>query len=263
MSKTNFNTINYETTRRINIINAKKIIRLPKIQKQYLPLQHSIKILNNNKENNNYLKYRLNHPIFLTIAKDEEEKNHLSISKSVDKTIQDILNDKIKINYKNSPKEHKKKELKSNVILNKYMNEAILYRKSFFQKKKMDVGKLLELPFSPRNNDILNYLYEKKKSKDSNFNDSAKKVKKMRKFKTQDKNIELDNNYMKFFTPNIKYRNCNFKYKFNRNKEKINEVTSVLKSLEDRTKATFNKFKDETDHIFHSIYYNNELDDII
>ena len=143
------------------------------------------------------------------------------------------------------------------------MNEAILYRKSFFQKKKIDVGKLLELPFSPRNNDILNYLYENKRSRDSNFNDNSKRVKKMRKFKTQDKNIELDSNYMNNFTPNIKYRNCNFRYKFNKNKDKINEVTSILKNLEDRTKATFNKFKDETDHIFHSIYYNKELDDII
>lgn len=266
MSKNNFNTINYETTKRVNIINAKGIIHLPKIKKQYFPLQHSIKILNNNKESSNYLKYRLNHPIFLTITKDEEEKNYLAKNnKTVDKTIQDILNDKIKISYKNSPKDHKKRELKSNVILNKYMNEAILYRKSFFQKKKIDVGKLLKSPFSPRNNDILNYLYENKRSRDSNFNDNDnnKKIKRMRKFKTQDKNIELDNNYMKYFTPNIKYRNCNFKFKFNRNKDKINEVTSVLKNLEDRTKATFNKFKDETDHIFHSIYYNNELDDII
>ena len=145
------------------------------------------------------------------------------------------------------------------------MNEAILYRKSFFQKKEIDVGKIFELPFSQRNNDISNNFYENKRSRDSNFNDNdnAKNVKRMRKFKTQDKNIELDNNYMKYFTPNIKYRNCNFKYKFNKNKEKINEVTSVLKNLEERTKATFNKFKDETDHIFHSIYYNKELDDII
>ena len=265
MSKNNFNTINYETSKRINIIKPKKILHLPKIKKQYFPLQHSIKILNNNKENSNYLEYKLNHPIFLTITKDEEEKNNLAKNnKTGDKTIHDILNDKIKISYKNSPKEHKKRELKSNVILKRYMNEAILYRKSFFQKNKIDVGKLLELPFSPRNNDILNNLYENKRSRDSNFNDNdnAKIVKKMRKFKTQDKNIELDNNNMKFFTPNIKYRNCNFKYKFNKNKEKINEVTSVLKNLEDRTKATFNKFKDETDHIFHSIFYNNDLDDI-
>jgi hypothetical protein len=264
MSKNNFNTINCETSRRINIINEKKILYLPKIKKQYFPLQHSIKILNNNKENSNYLKYKLNHPIFLTITKDEEEKNYLAQNnKSGDQTIHNILNDKIKISYKNSPKEHKKKELKSSVILNKYMNEAILYRKSFFQKKKIDVGKLLELPFSPRNNDILNYLYENKRSRDSNFNDNAKQVKKLRKFKTQDKSIELDSNYMNNnFTPNIKYRNCNFRYKFNKNKDKINEVTSVLKNLEDRTKATFNKFKDETDHIFHSMYYNNELDDI-
>ena len=265
MSKNNFNTINYETYKGINIIKPKKILHLPKIKRQYLPLQHSIKILNNNKENSNYLKYKLNHPIFLTLTKDEEEKNNLAKhNKSGDKTIHDILNDKIKISYKNSPKEHQKRELKSNVILKRYMNEAILYRKSFFQKNKVDVGKLLELPFSPRNNDLLNNLYENKRSRDSNFNDNdnAKRVKKMRKFKTQDKNIELDNNNMKFFTPNNKYRNCNFKFKFNRNKEKINEVTSVLKNLEDITKATFNKFKDETDHIFHSIYYNNDLDDI-
>ena len=78
MSKNNFNTINCETSRRINIINEKKILYLPKIKKQYFPLQHSIKILNNNKENSNYLKYRLNHPIFLTITKDEEEKTYLA-----------------------------------------------------------------------------------------------------------------------------------------------------------------------------------------
>ena len=257
MSKNNFNTLNYETSKKIDIINPKKILRLPKIKKQYFPPQHSFKILNNNNENINYLKYKLNHPIFLTITKDEEEKTIFAKNnKSGDKTIHDILNDKIKISYKNSPKE-KKKELKSNVILKRYMNEAILYRKSFFQKNKIDVGKLLKLPFSPKNNDILNNLYEKKRSRDSNFNDNVKIVKKMRKFKTQDKSIELDNNYKKFFTPNIKYRNCNFKYKFNKNNEKINEVTSVLKNLEDRTKATFNKFKDETDHIFHSIFYND------
>ena len=260
MDNNKFNTINYEPSKKIDIIKERKILHLPKIKKQYFPLQHSFKILNNNKDNN-YLKYRLNHPIFLTITKDEEEKNYLAKkNKSGEKTIHDILNDKIKISFKNSPKECKNRDLKSNAILKRYMNEAILYRKSFFQKKKVDVGKLLDLPFSPKNNDILNYLYDNKRTRDSNFNDTdnTQKVKRMRKFKTQDKNIELDNNYIKYFTPNIKYRNCNFKYKFNKNKEKINEVTSVLKNLEDRTKATFNKFKDETDHIFHYIYYDNE-----
>ena len=216
------------------------------------------------------MRNKLNHPIFLTLTKSEEKKmllknetnkrfNSININDCQNKPIINLLNNKISIN--NSPKETKKKELKRNIILKKYMNEAILYRKSFFQKKKMNVGKIFNIPLSHKNlviSDDIN-MNENKRTLDSNINyRNDRRNKRIRKFKTQDKNIVLDVS-IDHLIPNLKKRNCNLKYHYDRNNEEIDKITSVLKSLEERTKITFNKFKDDTDQIFQSIYYNNNL----
>ena len=268
------NTINYDEnsiSKNENIINIKRKFNLPKINNKYLPLQHSLKIFNNiSNDKQINLRNKLNHPIFLTLTKSEEKKmllknetnkrfNSININDCQNKPIINLLNNKISIN--NSPKETKKKELKRNIILKKYMNEAILYRKSFFQKKKMNVGKIFNIPLSHKNlviSDDIN-MNENKRTLDSNINyRNDRRNKRIRKFKTQDKNIVLDVS-IDHLIPNLKKRNCNLKYHYDRNNEEIDKITSVLKSLEERTKITFNKFKDDTDQIFQSIYYNNNL----
>ena len=259
-----------------NIINFKRKFNLPKISNKYLPLQHSLKIFNNiSNDKQINLRYKLNHPIFLTLTKSEEKKmllkneankrfNSSNINDCQNKPIIKLLNNKISINN-NSPKETKKKELKRNIILKKYMNEAILYRKSFFQKKKMNVGKIFNIPLSHKNfvisKDI--NMNENKKTIDININyRNDRRSKRIRKFKTQDKNIALDVS-IDHLIPNLKKRNCNLKYHYERNNDEIDKITSVLKSLEERTKITFNKFQNDTDQIFQSIYYNNNINSII
>ena len=269
------NTINYNKnsfSKNENIINIKRKFCLPKINKKYLPFQHSLKIFNNipNDKKIN-LKYKLNHPIFLTLTKSEEKNIPLknstnkrfnldNIYNSLNKPIIKLLNNKISVTN-NSPKKTKKKELKRNIILKKYMKEAILYRKSFFQKKKMNVGEIFNIQLSHKNintSDDLN-VNEKKRTIETNINyrNDGREIKRIRKFKTQDKNVALDDS-IDYLIPNLKKRNCNLKYHYGRNKDKIDKITSVLKSLEERNKITFKKFQNDTDQIFQSIYYNNK-----
>jgi hypothetical protein len=278
------NTINFvenSISKNDKTINIKRKFFLPKINQKYLPFQHSLKIFNNiSKDKQINLRYKLNHPKFLTLTKSEEKKillknstnkrfNSNIINDSQNKPIIKLLHNKISISN-NSPKETKKKELKRNIILKKYMNEAILYKKSYFQKKKMNVGKIFNMPLSHKNIAISD---DMKMNENENKNKNKKTINttikyrndrrsiRIRKFKTQDKNIVLEdsNDYL---MPNLK-KNCNLKYHYDRNKDGIDKITADLKSLEERTKITFNKFKNDTDQIFQSIYYNNNINSII
>ena len=258
----------------INIINYKRKLHLPKIKKKFYPFQNDIKMYNNlSTSKKSKTKYQLSIPVFLTSNNNESEKNFLSINlkgvssnkkiykKDENETILNLLNNKITINNKHSPKENKKKELKRDIILKKYMNEAILYRKSFFQNKQQ-VGKVLNIQNYFKNNDKV-IINDNKRTIDINDNnDMQKMVKRMKKFKTQDKNIEL-NNSIDYLAPNLKKRNCNLKFNYYRNKKEIIGLESIFKSLEEKAKKEFNGFKKETDNIFTNIYYDKNLDIII
>ena len=138
------------------------------------------------------------------------------------------------------------------------MNEAILYRKALFQKNGIHVGDLLCSPSKSKNNSNKDILKDNKKTIFSNINNEPRNAfKKMRKFKTQDKNIVLDKS-LDYFPPNLKKRNCNLKFNYNRNKNKINVIGNILKRLEEKTQNEFEGFKIEADKIFNSIYYNKD-----
>jgi len=148
------------------------------------------------------------------------------------------------------------------------MNEAILYKKSFFQKKKMNVGKFFKMALSQKNiitSDNINMKEnENKKNINTNiyYRNDGREIKRIRKFKTQDKNITLDEP-KDHLIPNLKKKNYFLQYHYDRNKDKIDKITSVLKSLEDRSKISFNKFKNDTEQMFQSIYYNKKINSII
>ena len=73
---------------------------------------------------------------------------------------------------------------------------------------------------------------------------------KTKRFKTLDKkNIKNDiSNYI-----NSNWRknfNCSLKYKYNKNKKSIDEVTLKIEKIDQQVKKTFDIFKNETDEIF-------------
>lgn len=141
------------------INNSNKKILLPKISNEYLPSQNNMNLLNKIKDNNNFKKkQKLISQVFLTSTKEEEkEKYNFVLNNTINhenKIIHKILSDKIIINNKNSEKENKTKLFQRNIILIKYMNEALLYRKSIFQKNKIQVARIFKMSGSYNKNKI-------------------------------------------------------------------------------------------------------------
>lgn len=66
----------------------------------------------------------------------------------------------------------------------------------------------------------------------------------MRKFKTLDKNLEINNNNV-YLKPNVNKINCNLKYNYNKNQMKIEEISTILNNLQEETKVTFDGFKNQ------------------
>lgn len=238
-----------------NNINSSKKLVLPKINKEYLPSHYNIKIFNkisNDKIINQKSKIR----IFLTSPKeDEQEKNNIiTLNNKInpeEKVIHKILSDKIIINKKDSEEENKNKIFQRNLILKKYMNEAILYRKSYFKRNKIQVGKIFKMPYS-----YDKYIFQNKNLDEdkifiepsinnSRLNQSRKVLKK---FRTLDKNIELDN-INEYFKPNLKKLNCNLKYKYYKNQMKINEINTILDNLHDESRAIFDGYRNQAYNI--------------
>ena len=251
MIEKNINNISFSKNEKSN--NSHKKLFLPKISNEYLPSQNNIKILNKINDNNNYFKpkSKIIKKVFLTSFKEEEKvrNNILALNNSINhenKIIHKILSDKIIINNKNSEKENKTKIFQRNIILRKYMNEALLYRKSIFQRNKIQVGRIFKISGSYNKNKIMKEdLIRNKLTIDSILNNKiTDRNKKLRKFKTLDKNLEINdlNDYIK---PNIDKINCNLKYNYNKNQMKIEEINSILNNLQEETKATFDGFKEQ------------------
>lgn len=234
-------------------MNSHKKLFLPRISNEYLPSINSIKILNKINDNNNNIKQKskIIKQVFLTSCKEEEkEKNNiLALNNTINhenKIIHKILSDKIVINNKNSEKENKMKIFQRNIILRKYMNEALLYRKSIFQRNKIQVGRIFKISGSYDKNKIIKEdLIRNKLTIDSIVNNKiSDRNKKLRKFKTLDKNLEI-NNLNDYLKPNINKINCNLKYNYNKNQMKIEEINSILNNLQEETKVTFDGFKNQ------------------
>ena len=245
-----------------NILNINKKIELPKISQEHIPSQHDSDLYNKKNNNNNLqLKSKsMKSKIFLTSSKEDEGNNNIYIlnkkNNNENQLIKKLLNDKIIININNSPIEHKKKIFQRSIILKNYMNEALLYRKSIFQRKKIHVGKIFKLSSSLNKyyNNIDN-LKKNLKTIDTIIDRGV--TKKMKKFKTLDKNIELDN-YNDYLKPNLKKINCNLKYNYNKNQTKINELNKILNNFHEETKATFEGYKNETFKFIDKAYQKRE-----
>ena len=142
----NLNNDNVSFSKNEKSMNFHEKLLLPKISNEYLLSQNNMNILNKIKDINNFKKKK----VFLTSTKEEEKtkKNNFVLNNTINhenRIIHKILSDKIIINNKNSEKENKTKLFQRNIILKKYMNEALLYRKSIFQKNKIQVGRIFKI----------------------------------------------------------------------------------------------------------------------
>ena len=236
--------------------NSYKKFILPKITREYLPSQNNIKLLNKI-SNYKILKKKSKIKNFLTLPKEEkqEKKNKIftlnNRMNTEDKVIHKILSEKIIINKKESEQENKNIIFQRNLILKKYMNEALLYRKSIFERNKIHVGKLFKMPYS------YDKLYFKKESLNNDKNtldfsihnnilNENKKI--LKKYKTLDKNLELDN-LNNYYKPNLNKLNCSLKYKYNKNQMKINEINTILNGLHEDSKVAFDGFRNQAYNI--------------
>ena len=243
----NLNNDNVSFSKNEKSMNFHEKLLLPKISNEYLLSQNNMNILNKIKDINNFKKKK----VFLTSTKEEEKtkKNNFVLNNTINhenRIIHKILSDKIIINNKNSEKENKTKLFQRNIILRKYMNEALLYRKSIFQKNKIQVGRIFKMSGSYNKNKINKEdLFRNKLTIDISLNNKiTERNKKLRKFKTLDKNLEINNNndYLK---PNVNKINCNLKYNYNKNQMKIEEISTILNNLQEETKVTFDGFKNQ------------------
>ena len=252
-----------------NILNINKKMELPKISQEHIPSQHHIdlNIVKNNDKNIKLNSKTVENKVCLSLSKKEGKNNIFIANKNnnnENQFIKKLLNDKISINISNSPLENKKNLFQRNIILKRYMNEALLYRKTLFQRKKIHVGKIFKLSSSLNkyyNNNIEN-LNKNLKTIDTSINSRSRKsgvTKQMKKYKTLDKNIELDNNiFIDYIKPNKKKMNCNLKYNYNKNQLKINEINTILNNFHEETKAAFAGYKNEAFKIIDKAYHKRE-----
>ena len=248
----NLNNDNISFSKNEKSMNSHKKLLLPKISNEYLPSQKNINTLNKKKDINKFKKKQKKiKEVFITSTKEEEKEknNNFALNKTINhenKIIHKILSDKIIINNKNSEKENKTKLFQRNIILKKYMKEALLYRKSIFQKNKIQVGRIFKMSGSYNKNKINKEdLFRNKLTIDISLNNKiTERNKKLRRIKTLDKNLEINNNN-DFLKPNVKKINCNLKYNYNKNQMKIEEINTILYNLQEETKVTFDGFKNQ------------------
>ena len=248
-----------------NILNDNKKLELPKISQEYIPSQRSPDLLNKINDNKNLKLKPKKSKLFIISSEDEKGKNNiLTLNNKMNdenQIIKQLLNDKITINIKNNSKDNKNKLFQRNLILRKYMNEAVLYRKSIFQrKKKIHVGKIFKISSSYDKNNNIDDLNKNLKTIDTSINSRISGVtKKLKRFKTLDKNIEI-NNYksIDYLKPNLRKINCNLKFNFNQNQSKIDEINEILSNLQEETKATFDGFRNDAYRIIDRAYHKRE-----
>ena len=248
-------------TNDINIDNEKEKVKekdtfkLPKIQKEHIPLQ-----LNKT----NHSKYEKD--TFLTSKNIEKEKlrisnEYISNLSNENKLIFDLLKQKINIS-KPSPE----KIYKSNNNLMAYMNEATVYRNSHFRKRevknlrKVKISSLITTPINTykKISKDKNNLSVNKKTIDSRLFEDLYKNNNFRRLRTIDKKGIKHDTFDHIPSNWRKNRNCALKYKFNKNKDSIDVVSSVLQDLGQKIKVSFDVFKNETENNFDDFMYDNE-----
>ena len=221
-----------------NIITNRKLL-LPKIKFQNR---------NNNKLDKNLLKNKkIRKKIFLTSHQDvDEEKNE-------NKIIQNFLSNKITIN-----KIRKKEDeiFQRNIILRKYMNEALLYRKTLFQAKKIGLIKLCGDDQNCGNKIwVDNFVYpgRNKRTIDYSINTKDTEInRKMKKNKSLGKNVVIRKS-KDFTKPNLKKLNCNLKFHLFKNIHRINEVNKAINNLQTKSKIIYDGIRNEANNIIDKV----------
>ena len=241
-------------------LNEKEIFLLPLIKNELIPYQNNIKV---NKlcqcEGINISKIKLKRPTFLTSPKFKVEK--LSLFKSNNKNKEEdkilkLLKEKIEISpIKNS--KYKNKNIRSYNKLNTYINEASLLKNTMFVDrdqntlKKIKVGRLFILSNTFKNININNDDSNNKNTLDLKiYNNIYGNTDKSKRLKTLDKKYikndisgYIENNWRKNW-------NCSLKYRYNKNKVSIDEITLKIKQIDSISKDIFNGYKQEADDIF-------------
>lgn len=264
MLRRNNNTINYENIsffKNENSFKTKRKLLLPKIN-QELKLKNNIKISKILFDNKKITPKLTDNKIFLTLSKEDLKNTKNTLDTKVNnenKIIIKLLNDKITINNNSSSKGKKRKIFKRNLILKKYMNEAIMYRKHIFQQNKINVGTIFK-PFSiDKNYYNLDENNQYKKTMDTTLNIKTNRdVKRMRKFKTQDKDIVLHSS-INYFKPDLRKINCFLKYKFNQNQIEVNKVNSKVNNLEKKIQFIYDGYRKDAYETLHKT--NQEYDE--
>ena len=263
MDQNNINKNDSSLLKNESIINEKEKIQLPIIKKELIPFQNNVR---DNKicqcEKNNFSKLKLNLPTFLTSQKYEIEKlklntlnNKLNINKEEEKIFK-LLKEKIEISPIKRDK-YRHKNIRSYNKLNTYINEASLLKNSRFvyienkNLKQMKVGRLFTLSNTFKKINCNNEDSNNKNTLDlriyKNIYDIDDKSKRLKTLDKRNSKNEISgyikNNWRKNF-------NCALRYRFNKNKKSIDEITYKIKEINNVSKETFNGFQKETDDIF-------------
>lgn len=233
--------------------NEKEKLILPIIGKELIPNQNKVQINELFKNGKN----KLNNPTFLTLRTLEEEKINLYKSNNI---IYKLLKEKIEINPTNESFHNfqENQKLRSNNKLNIYINEPSLLKDSHSkyeekkELKKIKVGKVFKLSNSFNDNDDDNIKLNKKKTIDLRINNNIYENNYYpRRLISLDKKYNKNLDYAK---SNWKQKlNCALIYRYNKNKESIDEVTSKINNMDNKVKAYFDGFKNETDIIFDEV----------
>ena len=252
-----------------NTFNEKENIILPKIKKKFNSYENKMKVNKICQCEKNYNSYnKVNYPAFLTSTKSETEKincynsNKYNIRNDINNEdkIFKLLKEKIEIKPINPNIFHynkTKNNLRSNNILITYLNDASLLKNSYFgirekrKLKEVKVGRILTLSNTYKQIDNPNNVLNNNNILDLRiYRNKYAKNNKTKRFKTLDKK-NIKNDISDYINSNWRKNfNCSLKYKYNKNKKSIDEVTLKIEKIDQQVKKTFDIFKNETDEIF-------------
>lgn len=247
---------------KINCSISKEKLNLPKIKKELIPLQLS-KVNSCKKEK--FQRTKLDYETFLTSRKLDK---YLYNSNNEDKIIYKLLKEKIDINnnrnyYINLNKSTKK--LKTEINEETLNQNSIFRRREAKELKEVKVRKLLTNSRTYKNRSKIKSLYLNDdnivKNNGNNLNiklyQDLNDSNKSKRFKTLEKKSEKDES-IEYYPNNKKKINCALKYRYDKNRKSINVVNTLLQSINNRIKATFDGFKNETDDLFNDMLNNKE-----
>jgi hypothetical protein len=145
------------------------------------------------------------------------------------------------------------------------MNKASLYKNSLFRKrevknlKKVKISSLITTPtntYKKINKDKNNLSCNKKTIDSRLFQDINNNN--LRRLRTIDKKGIKHDTFDHIPSNWRKNRNCALKFKYNKNKDSIDVVASVLQKLGHKIKVSFDVFKSETEDNFNDFMYDND-----